>query len=252
MTAKHTDTSKNRYRKPKRVFEKSGLVVPEMSYYVPLENVVNSDKQDIQTMIDRGRYFSIFAPRQSGKTTLLSETCAKLHEDPTYVAVLLSFQQYSDLNKTEFYAQGYAYGGPHDIQFYHQHRQTEIVIHNSRASIRFSVLPSLSGCLFSRCRAGSCPIADAHQETGNRDIFIKIVPMKTRATPADDVFLPLRIGRMEKTGEICKRNTQLTTVGKLHPHRIGIKSNGVCLRFRDQSIHSSTSQIIPGFLLQQP
>jgi len=63
MTAKHSDTSKNKYRKPKRVFEKSGLVVPEMSYYVPLENVVNADKHDIQTMIDRGRYFSIFAPR---------------------------------------------------------------------------------------------------------------------------------------------------------------------------------------------
>ena len=63
MTAKHADTNKNTYRKPKRVFEKSGLVVPEMSYYVPLENVVNADKHDIQTMIDRGRYFSIFAPR---------------------------------------------------------------------------------------------------------------------------------------------------------------------------------------------
>lgn len=76
-----------------------------MSYYVPLDNVVNADKQDIQTMIDRGRFFSIFAPRQSGKTTLLTETCEKLHEDPTYVAVLLSFQMYSDLSKDVFYAQ---------------------------------------------------------------------------------------------------------------------------------------------------
>ena len=63
------------YKKPKRTFEKSGTVNPEVSYYVPLENVVNSDKQDIQTMIDRGRYFSIFAPRQSGKTTFFKETC---------------------------------------------------------------------------------------------------------------------------------------------------------------------------------
>ncbi len=92
------------YRKPKRMFEKSGTVDPEMSYYVPLENVVNTDNQDIKTMIDRGRYFSIFAPRQSGKTTFFEETCSQLHSDPTYVAIILSFEQYSELEKTRFYA----------------------------------------------------------------------------------------------------------------------------------------------------
>ena len=71
------------YRKPKRMFEKSGTVDPETSYYVPLENVVNTDNQDIKTMIDRGRYFSIFAPRQSGKTTFFEETCAQMQTDPT-------------------------------------------------------------------------------------------------------------------------------------------------------------------------
>jgi len=92
------------YRKPRRFFEKSGVVDPEMSYYVPLENVVNRDKQDIQTMIDRGRYFSIFAPRQSGKTTFFEEICSQLHNDPTYVAIILSFEQYSNLAKSQFYA----------------------------------------------------------------------------------------------------------------------------------------------------
>ena len=58
----------------------------------------------MQTMIDRGRYFSIFAPRQSGKTTFFKETCRKLHDDPTYVAVILSFQDYKDLDKSQFYA----------------------------------------------------------------------------------------------------------------------------------------------------
>jgi hypothetical protein len=93
------------YRKPVRVFEKSGSVNPEMSYYVQLENVVNSDKQDIKTMVDRGRYFSMFAPRQSGKTTFLKETCRQLHIDPTYVAILLSFQEFNSLDKTRFYSQ---------------------------------------------------------------------------------------------------------------------------------------------------
>jgi hypothetical protein len=92
------------YRKPKRIFEKSGSVNPEDSYYVSLENVVNTDKQDIKTMIDRGRYFSIFAPRQSGKTTFLQELCLQLHKDSTYAVISLSFQDNKNLNKTEFYS----------------------------------------------------------------------------------------------------------------------------------------------------
>jgi len=57
------------YKKPKRFFEKSGAVDPDASYYISLENVANTDNQDMKTMVDTGRYFSIFAPRQSGKTT---------------------------------------------------------------------------------------------------------------------------------------------------------------------------------------
>jgi predicted AAA+ superfamily ATPase len=93
------------YRKPKRTFEKSGSVNPESSYYVPLENVANSDKQDIKTMVDMGRYFSIFAPRQSGKTTFLKRFCGQLHADPTYVAIILCFEDYKNLDKTEFYSE---------------------------------------------------------------------------------------------------------------------------------------------------
>jgi len=92
------------YKKQKRIFEASGEVKVEESYFVPLENVTNTNKQDMKTMIDRGRYFSIFAPRQSGKTTFFKETCRELQKDPTYVAVILNFQDYQDLDKTQFYA----------------------------------------------------------------------------------------------------------------------------------------------------
>ena len=104
MTIKQTEINEKTYRKPRRFFEKSGVVDPEISYYVPLKNVVNRDKQEIQTMIDRGRYFSIFAPRQSGKTTFFEEICSQLHNDPTYAAIILSFEQYTDLTKPQFYA----------------------------------------------------------------------------------------------------------------------------------------------------
>jgi len=92
------------YKKPKRYFEKSGVVDPDASYYVPLENVTNMDNQDIKTMIDLGRYFSIFAPRQSGKTTLFEGFCSALEKDFAYVAILLSFQDYKTISGATFYS----------------------------------------------------------------------------------------------------------------------------------------------------
>jgi hypothetical protein len=103
MPTEPINISEKTYRKPLRIFEGAGLVNPEESYYVPLENVTNRNKQYLQTMVDRGRYFSIFAPRQSGKTTFLTETCNQLHEDQTYAAIILSFQNYSNLDKAQFY-----------------------------------------------------------------------------------------------------------------------------------------------------
>jgi len=91
------------YKKPKRYFEKSGVVDPKASYYVSMENVTNMDKQDIKTMVDMGRYFSIFAPRQSGKTTFFEDFCHKLKKDTTYIPILLSFQDYKELDKATFY-----------------------------------------------------------------------------------------------------------------------------------------------------
>ena len=92
------------YNKPKRYFEKSGVVDPKASYYVPLENVTNMDNQDIKTMVDLGRYFSIFAPRQSGKTTFFEGFCSELEKDSAYISILLSFQDYKGLDRSKFYS----------------------------------------------------------------------------------------------------------------------------------------------------
>ena len=51
MEQKTESTNKMNYRKPKRIFEKAGSVDPESSYYVPLENVVNTDPQKIKSSI---------------------------------------------------------------------------------------------------------------------------------------------------------------------------------------------------------
>jgi hypothetical protein len=74
-----------------------------MSYHVELENVTNTKRQNIKTLVDLGRYFSIFAPRQSGKTTFSEDFCSGLEKDPGYVAILLSFQDYKNLNSQRFY-----------------------------------------------------------------------------------------------------------------------------------------------------
>jgi hypothetical protein len=105
MSEKRNDLDKMVYKKQKKCFEDSGVVIPNESYYVQLENVSNRRKQDIKTMIDSGRYFSIFAPRQSGKTTFLKEMCHHLHREKTYIAIKLSFQDLSSLPIKEFYAQ---------------------------------------------------------------------------------------------------------------------------------------------------
>jgi len=50
------------YQKPRRRFENSGLVIPDQSFHVHLENVTNTTNEGIRTMVDNGRYFTIFAP----------------------------------------------------------------------------------------------------------------------------------------------------------------------------------------------
>ena len=91
------------YKKPRRMFEDAAVVDPATSYYVPLENVCNTKGQDIKTMVDMGRYFSIFAPRQSGKTTFFKRFCESLEKDDTYITILLSFQDSNDLDAGQFY-----------------------------------------------------------------------------------------------------------------------------------------------------
>ncbi len=103
MSKTQNETDNKTYREPLRVYEKLGAVYPETAYYVKLEGVTNTDNQDIKTMIDAGRYFSMFAPRQSGKTTFLDSIRRTLHNDKTYIIIIINFQKYKNLKKSRFY-----------------------------------------------------------------------------------------------------------------------------------------------------
>jgi len=91
------------YQPPKRIFEDTGYVDPENSYHVHIENVVNRHNQDLKTMVDHGRYFSIFAPRQSGKTTFFMTFAKELEKDPKYIFILMSFENYVNYSLQKFY-----------------------------------------------------------------------------------------------------------------------------------------------------
>jgi hypothetical protein len=103
MTGKKTEANRESYRKPERIFEDAGSVIPKKAYYVRLDHVTNTKKQDFKTMVDEGRYFSMFAPRQSGKTTFLEGILKELHQNSTYIVILLCFQNLNQVSKEEFY-----------------------------------------------------------------------------------------------------------------------------------------------------
>jgi len=91
------------YQKPVKFFEEQGFVSPEQCYFVPFDNVVNTKNQDMKTMVNMGRYFSIFAPRQSGKTTFFYDFCRSIENDPLYIIILMSFQAYQTIPSENFY-----------------------------------------------------------------------------------------------------------------------------------------------------
>jgi len=95
------------YKKPKRRFENSGIVIPRESFHVNIDNVTNKEKEDIRAMIDKGRYFTIFSPGQSGKTTLVSDFCKSIVNDTRYISISLNFQIFQYLNNDQFYKKIY-------------------------------------------------------------------------------------------------------------------------------------------------
>jgi hypothetical protein len=95
---------KMNYQPPKRRFERAGYVNPETAYYVPIENITNEDNEDMKTMVDHGRYFSIFAPRQSGKTTFFKSFANEMETNSNYIFILMSFENCKRDDSNTFYS----------------------------------------------------------------------------------------------------------------------------------------------------
>ncbi len=82
-----------------RSFNTTGPVFPDKHYHILRQKELALLKQHI----DSGRFVSAFAPRQTGKTTLLFDLRNMLQEDPHYIFVALDFEIYVDLERNRFY-----------------------------------------------------------------------------------------------------------------------------------------------------
>ena len=73
----------------KKIFNIAGLCFPEKHYMVnPLKRI-----QEVMQLIDQDLYFTIHAPRQTGKTTYLYAMAQKLNAEGKYIALVVSFEQ---------------------------------------------------------------------------------------------------------------------------------------------------------------
>ncbi len=73
-----------------RYFNTYGPVNETEHYVVPRHQLIG----EIVSQIERGTYFTIYAPRQMGKTTLLRQLQEVLRHKSSYLPITLSFQRF--------------------------------------------------------------------------------------------------------------------------------------------------------------
>ncbi len=82
-----------------RYFNTSGPCQPEKHYTVLRENLIAKGRE----MVAQGRYFTIFAPRQAGKTTYFQLLLRALEAEQIYTPIWISFENLKTATREEFY-----------------------------------------------------------------------------------------------------------------------------------------------------
>ena len=82
-----------------REFNTFGPVNPTFHYHVNRLSV----KAALREKIEKGRYFTLNAARQTGKTTLFREVMADLEAEGRYFGILASFETLRGYERPEFY-----------------------------------------------------------------------------------------------------------------------------------------------------
>ncbi|MFN8491928.1 MAG: ATP-binding protein [Caldilineaceae bacterium] len=82
-----------------REFNTFGPVHPQYHYHVNRVVV----KAALREKIEKGRYLTLNAGRQTGKTTLFREVITELEQTEAYLGILVSFETLRGYNRSEFY-----------------------------------------------------------------------------------------------------------------------------------------------------
>ena len=81
-----------------RYFNYHGPVNPQQHYFIARHDLLAT----LMVQLERGKFFSIFAPRQMGKTTFMREILAHLKTLPQYIGIEVSFENYRNLDEARF------------------------------------------------------------------------------------------------------------------------------------------------------
>jgi AAA-like domain len=81
-----------------RYFNTHGPVEIDQHYVVSRQWLLDQ----LSSQIDQGKYFTIFAPRQMGKTTLLRKLDEMMAANPAYLPIPLSFERYETWAEEQF------------------------------------------------------------------------------------------------------------------------------------------------------
>jgi energy-coupling factor transporter ATP-binding protein EcfA2 len=82
-----------------RYFNTHGPVNAEEHYVVPRRALV----EQLTAQIEQGKFFTIYAPRQMGKTTLLNALETELRPRPGYLPIVLTFELYESWSVAQFW-----------------------------------------------------------------------------------------------------------------------------------------------------
>lgn len=82
-----------------REFNIFGPVYPEIHYHVDRVAI----KAELRARIDKGRYLTLNAARQTGKTTLFQEMIGELEATGEYFGILLDFESLDSFSQEDFY-----------------------------------------------------------------------------------------------------------------------------------------------------
>ncbi|MFN8487734.1 MAG: AAA-like domain-containing protein [Caldilineaceae bacterium] len=81
-----------------RYFNTYGPVNEQEHYVVSRSTLLT----ELATHVMAGRYFTIYAPRQMGKTTLLQRLAATLQQQPNFLPVVLNFEAFEGWSVEDF------------------------------------------------------------------------------------------------------------------------------------------------------